>query len=359
MATEQNTPSDAQPVGGLGGAASAVGWHTLYCLGGDLDGKIARGWGMLYEHRSPITSFGTRLYRHEFYERRSFQRSEAEALVEFWVFTALPTLSAELRACRPLRRCCGPARRAIDRYLIWRNARMADRNKTELTLRVTEAAALWLSGIGCKGCETEVLVARGWVADLAAFWSPTRTEARKQKLVSWELPFEKLPGYISIACEVKTSIGDFRKDTKWDREPPADIRILFMPSRMVPKAEWPKGWWVVLHHDAGGHAAVAQRAPLQIVSDAQRLRMAFALAERRFNRTNYAMWRDLARSHRNRENEEINRQRMDSAVNSVLDYLEGKAEIEGAWIPGQQGRFHVPFWLKERLETARAKFVSG
>lgn len=101
---------------------------------------------------------------------------------------------------------------------------MADRNKTELTLRVTEAAALWLSGIGCKGCEAEVMVAPGWLADLAAFWSPTRTEAVKQKLIprcppwrigvenaearkQWDDKFMAMPPYISITCEVKTSLA--------------------------------------------------------------------------------------------------------------------------------------------------------
>ncbi len=248
---------------------------------------------------------------------------------------------------------------------------MADLNKTELTLRVTEAAALWLVGIGCKGCETEVMVSPGWLADLAAIWSPTRTEAQKQKIIppqpswrgrtptqykAWDQTYLDLPSHITIACEVKTSIADFRKDEKWDKESPADIRILFMPSRMVPKAEWPKVWWVVLHHDGGGHVAIAQRAPMTPVSDAQRMWIACALANRRFNRTNYSMWRDLARTHRNRQNDEVNRQRFDAAVSQVIDYLEGKSELEGAWVPGQSGRFHVPHWLKERLETAKQQF---
>ena len=73
--------------------------HTLYCIGGSLDGRIKWGFGNMLEHRVPVpTDIERQRYHHEFYERRSFQRSEAEPVVEFRVFTEMATLSAELHA---------------------------------------------------------------------------------------------------------------------------------------------------------------------------------------------------------------------------------------------------------------------
>jgi len=56
---------------------------------------------------------------------------------------------------------------------------VTDQNKTELTRKVTAGAATWLTNLGAKPVETEVHVRQGWIADLAAVWCPTRTEAQK------------------------------------------------------------------------------------------------------------------------------------------------------------------------------------
>jgi hypothetical protein len=251
---------------------------------------------------------------------------------------------------------------------------MADRNKTELTLRVTEAAALWLSGLGCKCVESEVPVAEKWVADLASIWSPTRTEAERHKLIqrapSWrrncdrdvfraqceerQAAFTALPGRMTVVVEVKTSVGDFRGDDKWLRPSPADIRILAMPSKMIPKQQWPKDWWVILHHDKGGHVAIAQRAPLASVDDSQRLRVAASIAERRHNRTAYAYWRDMRASHTNDENNRVNRIRIEKAIELVAKLVAGEIDtLEGQYV-GQGQSVRVPFWLQPRLDAIMA-----
>src|SRR5690242_1203826 len=58
-----------------------------------------------------------------------------------------------------------------------------DRNKTELTHRVTAAASLYLSECGFKPVETEVPIEQGWIADIAGACQPTPTELTKMKLV--------------------------------------------------------------------------------------------------------------------------------------------------------------------------------
>jgi len=65
-----------------------------------------------------------------------------------------------------------------------------DRNKTDLTHAVTQAAMTWLDERGFKPVETEVEIARGWVADLASAIFPTPTELINLKLIphrpDWE-----------------------------------------------------------------------------------------------------------------------------------------------------------------------------
>ncbi len=103
---------------------------------------------------------------------------------------------------------------------------MLDANKTDLTHKLTALASGYLSAIGCKPVETEVVVAPCWIADVASFFYPTMTEARNAKLLNKFLCPEELDGAnakhnylmrqygapLTVLVEVKTSKEDFRKD---------------------------------------------------------------------------------------------------------------------------------------------------
>ena len=57
-----------------------------------------------------------------------------------------------------------------------------DRNKTDLTHRLTALAEGHLTVLGCKPIETEVPVG-GFIVDVAGFTYPTMTEMKKGKLL--------------------------------------------------------------------------------------------------------------------------------------------------------------------------------
>jgi hypothetical protein len=133
---------------------------------------------------------------------------------------------------------------------------MNDANKTALTHRVTAVAAAYLDGLGCKPVETEVEIRPGWIADVASYWYPSRTEAKRLHLhnrIRGRLFDEDKDdaalalrvyghGPFTVAVEVKTTIGDFRSDRKWTQRPPAHVCIVAYPAKMLSQADLPDGW---------------------------------------------------------------------------------------------------------------------
>lgn len=134
-----------------------------------------------------------------------------------------------------------------------------DENKTALTHRVTAIAAAYLDGLGCKPIETEVKIRAGWIADLASYWYPTNTEAKRLHLdrrarevlgigqhveVEGLVPRAYGHGPFTVAVEVKTTPSDFKRDTKWQaREWPAHICLVAFPSGVLTKGDIPDGWY--------------------------------------------------------------------------------------------------------------------
>lgn len=247
---------------------------------------------------------------------------------------------------------------------------MADQNKTELTLRVTEAAAQWLAGKGFKPIESEVFLCEQWVADIAAMWRPSRTDAEKMKLIprgcyhspERQQAYANLPGIMTAACEVKTSKADFYGDDKWRRESPVDLRILAMPKGMIPKQDWPSGWWILLHSDSGSAVCAGQWGELTPTSDYQRMLTAFRIADRRHNRTAFSYWRDMAKSHRSQENEYTNLLRLDVAIKFVVDYAMGATNSvtetavgSGVFNSARLGRTKISKDLMQRLDELKGK----
>ncbi len=135
-----------------------------------------------------------------------------------------------------------------------------DKNKTPLTHRVTAIAAAYLDGIGCKPVETEVEVQRGWIADVASYWYPSSTEAKKlwldkraAELLGVDsrdhyrcqfLPRTYGHGPFSVLVEVKTSQSDFQRDKKkWLALPPASICFVAYQRGLIEKEDIPEGWY--------------------------------------------------------------------------------------------------------------------
>lgn len=196
----------------------------------------------------------------------------------------------------------------------------ADKNKTDLTHDVTEAAAKWLASIGAKCIETEVRVGPKWIADLAAFWTPTMTEAAYQKLVprrsaGWDArlaAFRALPRIITIVVEVKTSMPDFKRDLgeKFARAPVADLQILAVPHSLISIESCPPKWWILGVDLEKPDVDVWRPVGIVPTSLDQRLDFVAAVGERRHNRTHNEFWSALGKR---RRDEERQRREMEAA----------------------------------------------
>lgn len=226
-----------------------------------------------------------------------------------------------------------------------------DLNKTEITLRVTEAASNWLLSIGAKAVETEVPVAKSWVADLAAFWTPTMTEAAKMKIIplwatgnrrgcSWKesiTAYKKLPSIITIVHEVKTSIGDFKRDKKFCdfgfQTHVADMRVISMTEDVYAYTRkdhllLPIGWWILIHRSDGVLQRVAQRFPVDSevirVDDSKRLQVVASIAERRHNRTANAYIKEVMKSYAKEERNRKVVSRVSKCMRAVQGIMRGE-----------------------------------
>jgi hypothetical protein len=129
-----------------------------------------------------------------------------------------------------------------------------DRNKSDLTHRITALSMAYLMNVGFRPVETEVAVAGGWVADVASFCLPTPTETRRLKLRSinrfgfesceyGEIQFQYGP-LLTAIIEVKTTRADFLKDKqrKFSGIFPAHLCYLAYPKDVVEPNELPRGW---------------------------------------------------------------------------------------------------------------------
>lgn len=259
---------------------------------------------------------------------------------------------------------------------------MAARNKTEVTLRVTEQAAAWLQSLGAKAIETEVPVGPKWIADLAAFWVPTPTEAQRTKLIAkrppyylpggletspelnrkweeWRQSYADLPFPVTIVHEVKTSVQDFKRDTKWARPPVADMRVLSLTKDVLEAASLPDGWWVLLHGSDGRLHRVLQRAPMPGITDTQRLLVVANIAERRHNRTANAFFADLQKKRRIEDQRYLVESRVSKCLSTVLKILRGEQSVEEALTRNLGHAHHLPAYMVEDLKRLHGKLPNA
>lgn len=251
-----------------------------------------------------------------------------------------------------------------------------DENKTALTHRVTAIAAGYLDGAGFKPIETEVPVAAGWIADLASFVDPTRTEARKLKLVSakrgqiGEQEYQELMWhcgpYLTALVEVKVTPGDFRKDI--DRKfncphPPAHLLYLAYPRGMIEPDQIPAGWLgletskegtrLLKRHNApyNNHRPFDLRSPPYAQSPGDVAEFIAEVAIRRDHRTRFvavkAAWAAF------RAEERPHKRSM--AVSRIAEILAGWMQHEGVWKDSplveamERNGVEVPYYLRESL----------
>lgn len=258
---------------------------------------------------------------------------------------------------------------------------MPDRNKSELTLRITEAAINWLDGIGCRPIETEIWVDDSWIADIAASWRPTMTEAQNMKLISrrpridyfgteeklqeqreknesWYKKYEKLPRFFTVLHEVKVSRSDFTRDDKWTRKSPTNIRILSIPRGIIKEEEWPEGWWILEHAKTGKLLKAARKGMFTEVTLQKQLDVVQNVAERRHNRTKYAFFKEIQKSHTNSHNEYVNRVRLSSMAKAVFSILKAEHDsVETAlrYYIGSGPGTTVPNYIMKELKQLYGK----
>lgn len=223
------------------------------------------------------------------------------------------------------------------------NANALDENKTSLTHRVTAVAAAYLDALGCKPVETEVPVRTGWVADLATYWYPNMTQAKKLSLdrrareilgisdrtdVDNLLPCAYGDGPFTVVVEVKTTISDFKRDgRKWNnKEWPAHICFIAFPTGIAAKDDLPRGWHGLETTEDGTRLCTIHEifGPPHPQHSGLVLDLVAAVGIRRDHRTRYAAMKAFDKAWRAEDRE-------CKARYSAARLLEGLAE----WIQGQ------------------------
>ena len=193
-----------------------------------------------------------------------------------------------------------------------------DGNKTPLTHRITAVAAAYLDGAGFKPIETEVAVAPGWIADLASFIYPSRTEAKKLRLVkgkdsrSFEASYDELmyitgSAPLTAIVEVKATRADYTKDQLRKFAcpyPPANLCYLAFPNGAWTEDDLPTGLVGMETSKNGDRLRKVHNKKREIKVFPQYpggiIDLIAAVATRRDHRTRYATMRAWMRSARAR-----------------------------------------------------------
>jgi hypothetical protein len=239
-----------------------------------------------------------------------------------------------------------------------------DGNKTALTHRVTAVAAAYLDALGCKPVETEVAIRPGWVADLASYWYPTNTEAKKLHLgrraaqVLGDADDPNPRGLVhrtfghgpyTVCVEVKISHQDFAKShSKWIADPPAHICFLAFPHGLVSAPNVPAGWYGLETSSDGSKLLRVDRT--RGTPNAQHpgpvLDFVAQVGIRRDHRTRFAASRDWLKAYRAQDTE----QKRQYSASRLLDGL-------AAWLQGRGWKSERPF--RELLPELGIKKVPG
>jgi hypothetical protein len=245
-----------------------------------------------------------------------------------------------------------------------------DLNKTDLTKAVTQLALVYFDERGCKPIETEVTVAKGWIADLAGVLNPTVTELQLLKLLrrkpkgydthytQWRIEAKNAQRLLTVIVEVKTSRSDFRGDRKWTAlAPPANLCYLAIPEGDgthdnpchfgLRLDEFPIGWGLL---SCAPKRVRCLRVPaIREVTAEQQLNVVLQIAVRRDNNTRYERLRELQRAIRAAKNGEISRMRTLYAMKAMKSIVEGEhGSVKEAL--EYHGVRHMPEYYMAELE---------
>lgn len=221
----------------------------------------------------------------------------------------------------------------------------ADRNKSELTHKITRATQLWLENHGFKPVEAEVSLPhsgeRSWVADIAAVISPTKTELIEMKMLprpprsmyeknntsydvkraAWEALYKPIDRGMTCLVEVKATRADFRGDRKWKLTPPTDLAYLALVPGIAKQEEWPAGWGIL---ELRGSVVAQIRTPTpRITTLVEQFAVVYQLAIRCDHRTRYAAARVSNKAYRREQAKTESMDRIDNVVAAVHDIAAG------------------------------------
>ena len=211
-----------------------------------------------------------------------------------------------------------------------------DRNKTELTHKLTALAVGHLTVIGCKPIETEVPVGEGIIVDVAGFTYPSMSELKRGKLLKSAIMEEPIlkghsdyftEEYISrkrlypltAVVEVKITVADFKKDIQ--RKfllPIADLNYIIVPNsiyetchELLQKGQignmsywnW-NTWSFIVASDNGERILKSDIPKINTIPIDKTLSIVSQIAIRRCHRTEYAFMRNMLKQYRVKKKEE-------------------------------------------------------
>lgn len=220
-------------------------------------------------------------------------------------------------------------------------ALILDRNKSELTHKVTAAVHNYLDERGFKPLETEVPICDGWVADLAGVISPTQTELQGLKLLPskphWKNNNEDIEAWYALAkqrqrlmtclVEVKTSISDFRSDRKWNWPSdkfPVNLAYLAIPNTLpIERRDFPLSWGVLEYSETRNSIRCIQVPEIWTVPIEQHLSVILDVGIRCDHRVRYAGIREQRKQEAIYRNEDVSRTRMSNAIRAVMAVVSG------------------------------------
>lgn len=218
-----------------------------------------------------------------------------------------------------------------------------DRNKTQTTREVTAHVVTWLNYHGFKPIETEVCVAPGWHADIAALIECTEGEAINLHLAprkpNWKMADEKyramrlafedaykaLPSPVALCVEVKCSVSDLRGDRKWKEPVPAELcyvaitpELLSLALSIVPVP------WGIVTVSARGVRVNRWAAIGRTLATEERFAIVYDIAIKRDHRTRHAALREAQKQARVVDNlERLTPQRWNLIARAVLTICKG------------------------------------
>lgn len=219
-----------------------------------------------------------------------------------------------------------------------------DRNKTDLTHKLTALASGYLAYIGCKPIETEVPVAPGWIADVAGFTYPTQTELKNAKLLKRlvvENPQLKgVPDYqldnifkmrnyfpLTALCEVKISIADFKKDLERKfQKGAANLNYLVIPQSIKEAVLDIEPHFLFLHlkwgmivcSDSGEKITKVESPAVVPMTAADTIDFIASVAIKRDHRSRYSYMRAMMKSYRVEQRERKEREKRWDETNPIL-----------------------------------------